>query len=168
MAESLRLDLADAGATEAFGERLATALCMSGTSGLNVYLEGDLGAGKTTLVRGFLRRLGHTGRVPSPTYTLVEPYALAGWRVAHIDLYRIRDPRELDDLGLRDALGPAIVTLVEWPDHGAGHLPPADMHIGLQVSDSGRRLCCQALSATGGTVVNLLVAAPGLQEPAAP
>lgn len=168
MAESLTLDLADAGATEAFGERLATALLRSGAAGLNVHLEGDLGAGKTTLVRGFLRRLGHAGRVPSPTYTLTEPYALAGWRIAHIDLYRIRDPRELADLGLRDMLGPAVVTLVEWPDHGAGHLPAADLRIGLQVSGSGRHLCCQALSVTGSSIVDLLAAIPGLQEPAAP
>ncbi|WP_018949752.1 tRNA (adenosine(37)-N6)-threonylcarbamoyltransferase complex ATPase subunit type 1 TsaE [Thioalkalivibrio sp. ALMg11] len=96
-----------------------------------VFLEGDLGVGKTTWVRGLLRRLGYEGAVRSPTYTLVEPYALAGREVLHFDLYRLGDPEELEYLGVREAFGGDALWLVEWPERGAGWLPAPDLVVRL-------------------------------------
>lgn len=154
MAEPLRLALADEAGTRALGARLARAVVAAAPARLGVDLEGDLGAGKTTLVRGFLEALGHAGRVPSPTYTLVEPYGLAGYRVFHVDLYRIRDPRELDDLGLVDQFTAGSIALVEWPDHGAGRLPAPDLRVALALAGAGR-----AAALEGGTDVGRRVLA---------
>ena len=118
MPESGQLTLSSAEETEALGDRLARAVRASGVGGFAIYLEGDLGTGKTTLARGFLRGLGHPGRVASPTYTLMEPYELPGCSVCHMDLYRIRSPSELLDLGLQDVLAGGSILLVEWPDGG--------------------------------------------------
>lgn len=137
--------LADDAATEAVGAALAPVL--AGRAGV-VTLRGELGAGKTTLVRGLLRALGHLGAVRSPTYTLVEPYELHGSRVLHIDLYRIGDARELDGLGLREELGGALV-LVEWPERATGALPPADLEITLRHDGAQRRLAAAAHSGLG-------------------
>jgi tRNA threonylcarbamoyladenosine biosynthesis protein TsaE len=152
MAESASLILADATATHRWGGALAAAVLATRPRALIVYLVGDLGAGKTTLARGFLEALGHHGRVPSPTYTLVEPYALSGYRLCHVDLYRIRDPRELEDLGLAEQLSGEVVALIEWPDHGAGHLPAADMRIRLDLVPEGRALTVRPASAGGRDV----------------
>ena len=138
------LELPDAAATEALGARLAQSI----TPGI-VYLQGDLGAGKTTLTRGLLRGLGHQGRVRSPTYTLVEPYCFSSCRVYHLDLYRLADPEELEWLGLRDMLAEHALLLVEWPERGAGVLPAADLVIRLEYSGSGRRVMLEAASAAG-------------------
>ena len=138
------LDLPDAAATEALGARLAQSI----TPGI-VYLQGDLGAGKTTLTRGLLRGLGHAGRVRSPTYTLVEPYRFAGTTVYHLDLYRLADPEELEWLGLRDMLAESALLLVEWPERGAGVLPAADLVIRLEYSGNGRRALLNAASLAG-------------------
>ena len=138
------LELPDAEATEALGARLAESL----VPGI-VYLQGDLGAGKTTLTRGLLRRLGHQGRVRSPTYTLVEPYRFAGSVIYHLDLYRLADPEELEWLGLRDMLAEHALLLVEWPERGAGVLPAADLVIRLEYSGGGRRAMLEPASATG-------------------
>jgi tRNA threonylcarbamoyladenosine biosynthesis protein TsaE len=106
-----------ADAMRAFGARLARAvLAAPASQSLLVTLSGDLGAGKTTLVGGLLAELGHVGPVRSPTYTLIEPYRLQGRDIAHCDLYRLRHPDELDDLGLRDLQGTGSVLLVEWPE----------------------------------------------------
>lgn len=118
------------------GERLGRA-CAGGAI---VYLTGDLGAGKTTLVRGVLRGLGHQGPVRSPTFTLVEPYAVGPLPVYHLDLYRLGDPEELEYLGLRDYLEPGVLWLVEWPERGAGHLPRPDLRVSIEYSGTGRRL----------------------------
>ena len=123
-----------------------------------MYLRGDLGAGKTTLVRGFLSELGHLGRVPSPTYTLIEPYSLAGYAVYHIDLYRIRSPGELRDLGLGELLEDGAVALIEWPQHGDGELPPADITVDMALDPPGRRMTLQAASALGITVMARMMA----------
>lgn len=149
MAESAPLILESPAETEACGRRFALAVLAARPPSLMIFLEGDLGAGKTTFARGFLAGLGHQGRVPSPTYTLVEPYVLCGYRVYHIDLYRIRDPAELADLGLAELLSDGAVALVEWPDHGSGHLPTADVNLRLELAPAGRALTGRSLSATG-------------------
>jgi len=141
-AASIRLQLADADATEAMGAQLALAL--SGCAGLVVFLHGDLGAGKTTLVRGWLRQLGATGAIRSPTYTLVEPYELAGRSLLHLDLYRLSAAAELEQLGVYDTPPESSVWLVEWPERGAGQLPQPDLSIFLQVAAAGREIRIEA------------------------
>jgi tRNA threonylcarbamoyladenosine biosynthesis protein TsaE len=128
--------LADSGETERFGAVLA-GCCEPGSV---LYLLGELGAGKTTLVRGFLHALGHTGAVKSPTYTLVEPYELGERRVYHFDLYRLGDPGELEYLGIRDYFDGRSIALVEWPQQGAGALPPALLTVQLGYQEGGRRV----------------------------
>ncbi len=120
--------------------RIGAALAAAVPAACIIYLEGDLGAGKTTLVRGFLQGMGHTGAVKSPTYTLMEPYQLNGRSVCHFDLYRLGDPEELEYLGLRDLLEQPVILMIEWPGQGAGWLPPADLTIRIQYAESGRRL----------------------------
>jgi tRNA threonylcarbamoyladenosine biosynthesis protein TsaE len=105
-----------------------------------------------------LAGLGHHGRVPSPTYTLVEPYALAGATVLHVDLYRLRDPAELDDLGLADALAAGAVALVEWPEQAAGRLPAADLEVRLEVAGTGRLARLEAASPAGARVLAAVLA----------
>lgn len=133
----------------AFGERLGRAV---GRRGL-VFLHGDLGAGKTTLVRGFLRARGHQGAVKSPTYTLIEPYELPDGRVYHLDLYRLADPEELEYLGLREILAEEAVLLVEWPERGRGWLPPPDLELRLSYAADGEarriELSAQTLAGEG-------------------
>lgn len=131
---SARLWLAQAEQTAALGARLARGLPDRGS----LHLHGDLGAGKTTLVRGLLQALGHAGPVRSPTYTLVEPYRLDGGRqLFHLDLYRLADPEELELLGLRELTAEGFL-LVEWPERGAGVLPPPLLAIHLAPRGSGR------------------------------
>ena len=126
--------LADDAATEALGARLAQQI----NQGV-VWLEGDLGAGKTTLVRGWLRALGHVGAVKSPTYTLVEPYEFAATPVYHFDLYRLSDPEELEMIGGRDYFVDQALCLVEWPEKAAGALPPPRLVVRLSPSGEGRQ-----------------------------
>lgn len=123
-----------ADAMRALGARFATAMLdepRTAASPLLVTLAGDLGAGKTTFVGGLLQALGLVGPARSPTYTLIEPYSLAGREVQHCDLYRLRHPEELEDLGLRDLRGPGTVLLVEWPEKAEGRLGAADVRIEL-------------------------------------
>lgn len=142
--------LPDEAATEASGTALAHALA----GGAVVYLHGSLGAGKTTFARGVLRGLGHHGAVKSPTYTLVEPYALSGRALYHFDLYRLGDPEELEFIGIRDYVRADAILLVEWPGRGAGHLPPADLEIRLEESaGGGRRLRWRACNLHGREIV---------------
>ena len=141
--------LPDQEATEGFGERLA-ACCKSG---LLIFLHGHLGAGKTTLVRGFLRACGHAGRVKSPTYTLVEPYSVAQRELFHLDLYRLSDAEELEWIGIRDLLSAENICLVEWPEQGAGILPEPDLHIYLQTQDSGRLIRIESATPRGERVL---------------
>jgi tRNA threonylcarbamoyladenosine biosynthesis protein TsaE len=127
--------------TEDLGAALAAALPPPANGPAVIYLGGELGAGKTTLARGFLRRRGVTDPVRSPTYTLVEPYELTDLVVVHMDLYRLREPSELEGLGVRDLALPGHVWLIEWPERGAGFLPPPDLRIDLQVSHDGHPFC---------------------------
>ena len=107
-----------------------------------IFLHGDLGAGKTTMVRGFLRRLGHQGLVRSPTYTLIESYALADHFVHHLDLYRLADPEELDYLGVRDLDG---ILLIEWPERARELLGRPDLEVGLKHAGHQREVSMQPL-----------------------
>lgn len=143
MMTALDIPLADESATVELGRRL------SGLSGL-IFLHGELGAGKTTLVRGFLRGLGHEGAVRSPTYTLIEPYDLGERRVFHLDIYRLSDPEELDFLGVRDELdNPLNTLLVEWPARACGELGQADIEIYLDYDGSARSARIEAISGQG-------------------
>ena len=121
-----------------------------------IYLEGDLGAGKTTLVRGFLRGLGYQGAVKSPTYTLMEPYEIDGHNYYHFDLYRLADPEELEYLGLRDLLSGDAVLLFEWPERGVGELPQGDLLIHIQHRLNGRKIILRAGSDNANDVLQKL------------
>ena len=139
------LTIASAEDMEALGARLAQAC--SGAA--LITLQGELGAGKTTLVRGLLHGLGHQGKVKSPTYTLVEPYEIGGRRVYHFDLYRLGAAAELDDIGLRDYLDADALCLVEWPERGAARLPVSDLHVVFNYADAARTVALAAHSARG-------------------
>jgi len=143
------VDIVGARAMEALGRRLAPCL----RAGRIVYLSGDLGAGKTTLVRGVLRGLGIGGAVKSPTYTLVEPYDTALGPVYHFDLYRVQDPAELEHIGVRDYMDGRALCLVEWPERGAGMLAPPDVSISIRHTDAGRRLDFRALTDRGAELL---------------
>lgn len=147
MGESLSADLPDTAATEALGGALARGLRGLDDTGCLILLQGELGAGKTTLVRGLLRAAGHAGPVPSPTYTLVEPYEIDGRRFFHLDLYRIADAEELEYLGWRDMEG--AISLVEWPERAPGLAAGADLVIRLTHADGGRRAGIEAATPTG-------------------
>lgn len=136
MSRTESIFLADFVATEKYGEQLAQRLDKAAL----VFLHGQLGAGKTTLVRGILRALGHTAAVKSPTYTLLEPYELADWTVYHFDFYRINDPQELDFIGLDELLDAQAVKLIEWPERAQDRLPAPDVEILLSLEGEGRRI----------------------------
>jgi tRNA threonylcarbamoyladenosine biosynthesis protein TsaE len=145
----MRVRLDDEDRQVAFGECLARALGGHG----RVHLEGELGAGKTTLARGILRAHGYRGAVKSPTYTLVEPYELDGQRIYHFDLYRLGDPEELEFIGGRDLLADDALCLVEWPSRGAGWLPTPDLVVTLSLCEPGREACLAAHSPHGHAVL---------------
>lgn len=132
----IAFNVADATAMDFLGANLGRAL----TTGAVVYLHGELGAGKTTLVRGVLRGLGFTGHVRSPTYTLVEGYEFAARRLYHLDLYRIRGAEELEYLGVRDLDDPDLWVFAEWPERGEGRLPTSDLVLNFDVQEPGRRV----------------------------
>lgn len=135
--------------TEAFGGRLARALPAEYPAALQLQLHGDLGAGKTTLARGFLQALGYSGVVRSPTYTLVETYALGAITVVHADLYRLQDPDEFEGLGLRDLALPGHVWLIEWPQRAGRWLPSADVDATLAAHSGFHSIDLQASSPVG-------------------
>ena len=143
--------------TREIGARLARAWQASDAAArvsMLITLSGDLGAGKTTFAGGMLQALGHRGAVRSPTYTLVEPYRFGGRDVHHCDLYRLRHPDELDDLGLRDLRVAGSLLLVEWPEKAEGRLGAPDLFVGLRyASDTTRELSIEATSAVGHDVL---------------
>ncbi|QKJ67922.1 tRNA (adenosine(37)-N6)-threonylcarbamoyltransferase complex ATPase subunit type 1 TsaE [Deefgea piscis] len=153
--------LNDEAATLDFGRQIAQVL----HAGMVVFLEGNLGAGKTTLTRGILRGAGFTGRVKSPTYTLVEPYPLLGLKADsklyfyHFDLYRFNDPSEWEDAGFRDYFNAESVCLIEWADKASGQLPTPDWIIQLIPEGEGRKILLFATSELGQTCQNALTLA---------
>lgn len=165
---TLQESLADEAATLNFGQRLARA-CFRDTDarvsdqrsgvpvlGAMLYLQGDLGAGKTTLTRGIMRGFGYQGAVKSPTYTLVEPYEFIQCRIYHFDLYRLADPGEVEYLGTEDYFANNNLCIVEWPEHGANAIPAADLLIKLDSEGTGRRVSCQSLSEKGELIAKRL------------
>jgi tRNA threonylcarbamoyladenosine biosynthesis protein TsaE len=135
--------------TEALGGKLAASLPERRDALIVVYLGGDLGAGKTTLARGFLRAVGISGTVHSPTYTLLETYEAETITVVHLDLYRLRDPGELEPLGLRDFARPGYLWLIEWAERGGGELPPADLEVQLTADPKAHRIEMRGVSDVG-------------------
>lgn len=146
------LTLQSEAATQAFAARLARLL----HGGMVIFLQGSLGAGKTTFCRGVIQALGHQGAVKSPTYTLVEPYQLADLQVNHFDLYRLHDSEELEFMGIRDYFNPQSLCLIEWPEHGSGYLPQADLTIQLTQQGELRILQLTAGSQAGSKIITIL------------
>jgi len=149
--------------TEAAGAALAAAIATATPERLCVWLQGELGAGKTTFCRGLLRAMGHKGRVPSPTYTLIEPYDCGSYQVYHLDLYRLREAAELEYLGLSELWESGAIFLIEWPTNARAALPAADLEISLALS--GVRGDQRELTVTGftrwGTEIARLLAESG-------
>ncbi len=135
---------------EALGRQLAPTI---GDMGL-VYLGGDLGAGKTTLVRGILRGLDHQGVVKSPTFTLVEPYTLGDLLVYHFDLYRLNNPEELEFIGAREYFASGNLCLLEWPERGQGFLPPPDISVMIYKVKQGRNVRLELMSDRGAVIAD--------------
>ncbi len=140
-----RLPLATEEATLALG----SALAKGAMPGCVLFLSGDLGAGKTTLARGLARALGWAGRVKSPSYALVELYALSRLNLYHFDFYRFKDREEWVSSGFREHFNPESLCIVEWPEMAEGLLPLPDLHISLEVSEPGRRAAFVAHSQAG-------------------
>lgn len=130
-------------------EALGADLYRSAKSGMVICLSGDLGAGKTTLVRGFLRAMQYQGTVKSPTYTLVEPYELEESKVYHFDFYRLNDPAELEYMGVRDYFEEMAYCLIEWPEKAAGWLPVADLTISFAINHEERKVVINANTERG-------------------
>ena len=135
----------DAAATEGLGARLAA----GAVPGRVLHLRGDLGAGKTTLVRGLLRALGYAGRVKSPTYTLVEPYELSSLHFYHFDFYRLKDRSEWEQAGFREYFGAHSLCAVEWPEQAGELLSLPDLDIRLLFQGEGRQAQLQPHTAAG-------------------
>jgi tRNA threonylcarbamoyladenosine biosynthesis protein TsaE len=148
-AAACRVVTADAAATEALGAALAASFVAAPRRAVVVLLRGELGAGKTTLARGLLRGLGVSGSVRSPTFALLEPHETARARVVHLDLYRLTSAADLEQLGLADYDEGGTLWLVEWPERGAGALPPADLELRLVGAVHSHQIDLQPCSELG-------------------
>lgn len=152
--------LADESATESLGRALADVV--KGCShGVTVFLQGNLGMGKTTLSRGVMRGMGHDGAVKSPTYTIVEPYEHLEPVVYHFDLYRLGDPEELEYLGIRDYFGKRSLCLIEWAEKGQGILPSPDLRLLLEPKDEGRQATLTSETSLGKELLESLQVSSG-------
>ncbi|MDR0673089.1 MAG: tRNA (adenosine(37)-N6)-threonylcarbamoyltransferase complex ATPase subunit type 1 TsaE [Zoogloeaceae bacterium] len=149
------IELPDLAASASLGKALAACL----HSGQVIYLQGDLGAGKTTLVRGLLYALGHTGAVKSPTYALVEVYVVSRLYLYHFDFYRFMSPEEFLDAGLDEYFRKDSICLVEWPDKASGYVPPADLVLSLHEGEAGRRCALAANGVEGQKCLTEILAA---------
>ncbi|MDH4174744.1 MAG: tRNA (adenosine(37)-N6)-threonylcarbamoyltransferase complex ATPase subunit type 1 TsaE [Betaproteobacteria bacterium] len=145
MAPESSLELADEPATLRLGAALAAGIA----PGRVLHLSGELGSGKTALVRGLLRELGHTGRVKSPTYPLVELYVVSRLHLYHFDFYRFKDRSEWLDSGFREYFNAQTACIVEWPERAGGLLPPPDLAVRLEISGAGRRAWLSAATPAG-------------------
>ena len=163
---TLAMDLQDEGATAAAARKIATALLAAAACGelpITIFLRGDLGAGKTTLVRGVLRALGFEGRVKSPTYGLVEVYAISRLNLYHFDFYRLKDPDEWHEAGFRDSVAEQAICLIEWPEKARGAqvpLPTPDLDIQLSTDPDNMSLRHAIFSASSPLGQTLLQALP--------
>ncbi len=170
MHSTQQIELKDEAATLDFGGRLAVATFQQerktghsvpesegfASLGAMIYLQGDLGAGKTTLSRGFMRAFGYQGAVKSPTYTLVEPYEFELCNIYHFDLYRLEGPEEIQYLGTDEYFDSTNLCLIEWAEKGAKWLPPADLQIEFIYKGAGRLLTCQSLTEKGAIIAKRL------------
>ena len=138
-----------------FGAQLASVISQVDAP-LLILMNGDLGAGKTTISRGILQGLGHDGAVKSPTYTLVEPYQLGLGKIYHFDLYRLLDPEELEHIGFSDYLLEAKLCIIEWPENGGNYIPQPDITVDIKLHESGRLVTLDSNTDTGMQCINLL------------
>lgn len=145
MANDITLILDNEAATLACGDKFSHIVAC----GLVVYLHGDLGAGKTTFVRGVLHGLGHVGKVKSPTYTLVEPYTIFNYNIYHFDLYRFTDEEDWEAAGFREYFNAQSICMIEWPERAANVLPEPDIHVHLSHYQNARKIQFSAGSALG-------------------
>ena len=150
--------------TESLGAALARCVPWTAPQALTVFLQGELGAGKTTLVRGLLRGLGVEGTVRSPTYTLLECYETPAGRVLHLDMYRLAGGAEVASLGLRDELDSGVLLLIEWPERAVEALPPTDLCIKLSLAAVGRIARLEAASPVGAAWLATAASAYGSQK----
>lgn len=164
-AATVRTHAATAQDTEDFGSRLARARAARDDALAVLYLSGELGAGKTTFARGFLRALGVEEPVPSPTYTLLELYPAGALTAVHLDLYRVQDASELESLGLREWARRGHLWLIEWPERGGARLPPADLALAFSVSSAVHEIDVSAHSALGKSWLERLAEAHGSAGP---
>jgi tRNA threonylcarbamoyladenosine biosynthesis protein TsaE len=153
------VNVATADGMRALGRTLGNALRSAGDGALVIGIEGELGAGKTTLVSGVLAGVGVAGAIRSPTYTLIEPYEAAGLQLYHIDLYRLSGAREVEALGIRDLLDARAVLLIEWPARGAEALPTADLSVSIEYQAAGRLVAARAHSSAGDKLLEQILAA---------
>lgn len=158
MSANFTRDLANEAATLSFATQLASAICPN----LTIYLHGNLGAGKTTLVRGILHALDHQGKVKSPTYTLLESYEIkskvfSNFNLYHFDLYRFNDDEEWENAGFRDYFNAQSVCIIEWPEKAQQVLPVADIDIYLAMQGAGRSIRLAANSALGTQCLDTLL-----------
>ncbi len=154
---TLRQFLPDETAMIAFGHKLMTAICqIPSSASVTLYLNGELGAGKTTLSRGMIQSLGHQGNVKSPTYTLVEEYHLQGKHIYHFDLYRLSDPEELEFMGIRDYFSADTICLIEWAEKGVGLLAEADLCVNIIYADNAREIELTAQTTQGKLILENL------------
>lgn len=160
MAENHPFYLANEAELLEFGTQLAVGFqqffANAEKTSLVIYLNGELGAGKTTLTRSIVKAFGHQGNVKSPTYTLVEEYALNPYTLYHFDLYRLADPEELEFMGIRDYFRENTISLLEWASRGKGMIPDADLVIQLDYKDNGRTLRLQPQTEAGKQICTLL------------
>ena len=147
----------DEGTMLRFGKKLAEVLVKQPKdNAIVLYFNGDLGAGKTTLSRGMIQGLGHSGNVKSPTYTLVEEYKIGGKIIYHFDLYRLADPEELEFMGIRDYFAENTICLIEWAKKGAGLLASADLLVNIAYAENARNIELLAESETGRQIIQQL------------